>query len=588
MAHFRDKKRRSGSKACYRGVALILVVVAMVILSAIGVGIMQISFGERLESVKLKNEAVAMMAAEAGYEKAVFRMGQQMDLLSSLNDPDFDTTETINFTDSWCEYSISFHEFIGARPIYRVVSTGHCGRYQRTVDVLVVQAVSGWDMGMCRVPSGPNSTYEVYFVDGELIDIPVHINCYDEPDDSEMDIHISGTPDFIQTVSMGESRYDSDDDDKYEDVMDCFNAGIYFNQPASRVTDRQTLATKVNSFRQTLEDQKPDLIFTPAANEEVPNPQPCVQLEFFVKNDVGYVQITEDCTVRGYMRDGTTTTWDYMINPDPEGDQFTKYHIYGYHVVPENAESRGKRYIRTLESTEVVPTYGGVQGLAGGQIYIDGNVIIGSNQEKESILAADALNTVKGKITIVATGNIWLTESLQVDGGHQENGLPSMDNPNIVGLVSQGVVKVADPGRVTDICGDETGFMTAFTDEGSGDIYEPIGEYDYSPNTHYRHLPRYTIVEAAITVGGGGWGAEDVRRGNYGGRKEDWGGQNYIVVHGTISEAIRGVVGCGSDGYNKQYFLDQRMMQGILPGDIWLKGKYVPAPSGWHDYRPVQ
>ncbi len=580
-------KTKKGYKAPRRGVALVLVVVAMIILSAIGLGIMQTSFGERLESVKLKNEAVAMMAAEAGYEKAVFRMGQQMDLLSALDDPDFDTTETINFTDSSCEYSINFHEFIGARPIYRIVSTGHCGRFQRTVDVLVVQAVSGWDMGMCRVPSGPNSTYEVYFVNGEIIDIPVHINCYAEPDDSERDIHISGDPEFIQTVSMGESRYDSDEDDKYSDVMDCFDSGIYFNQPASRVTDQVTLATKVDKFRQTLEEQKPELIFSPVANNDVPNAKPSVQLEFFVKDGVGYVQITEDCTVRGYMRDGTTTTWDYKL--DTEGsDQFTKYHIYGYHVIPENAESRGKRYVRSLESTEVLPSYGGVQGLPGGQIYVDGNVIIGSNQEKFDSLGADAINTVKGKITVVATGNIWLTESLEVDGDHQENGLPMMNNPNIVGLVSQGVVKVADPGRVTDICGDSTGFMTAFTDSGNGDVYEPIGEYDYSPNSHYRHLPRYTVVEAAITVGGGGWGAEDVRRGSYGGRKEASGGQNYIVVHGTISEAIRGVVGCGSDGYHKQYYLDQRMMQGILPGDIWLKGKYIPAPSGWHDYRPTE
>jgi hypothetical protein len=26
-------------------------------------------------------------------------------------------------------------------------------------------------------------------------------------------------------------------------------------------------------------------------------------------------------------------------------------------------------------------------------------------------------------------------------------------------------------------------------------------------------------------------------------------------------------------------------MNGILPGDIWFSGKYIPAPAGWSDYR---
>lgn len=580
--------KRVFAKQRNRGAVLVLVVITMIVLGVVGVGLLQISFGERLESVRIKNESVAMMAAEAGYEKAIYRMSQQMDVLSALSDAGFANGETLTFADSWCDYTISFHEFMGARPIYRILSNGHCGRYSRTVDVLVVQAVSGWDMGMCRVPSGVTSTYPVYFVGGEIIDIPIHINCYAEPDDEARDIFIIDTPDFLQMVSMGEAEFDADGHNKYSDVMDCFNAGIYFNQPASRVTDRETLQTKVDNFRQTLEEQKPELIYTPTANGDVPLAQPAVQLEFFTKDGVGYVQITENCTVRGYIREGAdSVTWDYMIDPAGDGTRYMKYPIYGYHVVPENAETRGLRYIRTLESTEVVPSYGGIEGLPGGQIYVDGNVIIGSNNEKLGELGADAINTVKGKITIVATGNIWLADQLQVDGDRQENGRPAMDNPNIVGLVAQGVVKVVDPGRVTDIVGSNTGFKTAFTTpQGTGDIYEPIGAYDSSPYSHYRHLPLNTMVEAAITVGGGGWGAEDVQRGSYGGRKEALGGQNYIIVHGTISEAIRGVVGCGSDGYHKKYYLDSRMMQGILPGDIWLKGKYIPAPSGWHDYRP--
>ena len=94
------------------------------------------------------------------------------------------------------------------------------------------------------------------------------------------------------------------------------------------------------------------------------------------------------------------------------------------------------------------------------------------------------------------------------------------------------------------------------------------------------------IVEAALTVGGGGWGAENVRRGWYAGRKEDGGYQDKLILHGTVTEAIRGVVGLiGSDGYLKYYYFDERVLEGVLPGDIWLRGKYIPAPAGWSDYR---
>jgi hypothetical protein len=74
------------------------------------------------------------------------------------------------------------------------------------------------------------------------------------------------------------------------------------------------------------------------------------------------------------------------------------------------------------------------------------------------------------------------------------------------------------------------------------------------------------------------------------GRKEATGSQDYLRVHGTITECIRGVVGVsgfmGADGYLKSYHMDNRLLTGIVPGDIWLRGKYVPAPAGWHDYRP--
>ena len=118
--------------------------------------------------------------------------------------------------------------------------------------------------------------------------------------------------------------------------------------------------------------------------------------------------------------------------------------------------------------------------------------------------------------------------------------------------------------------------------EISGMEYEAVGIQD-GGGEYSRLLPRYTELEASVTVGGGGWGAENV-----GGRKDNTSSDNYIVVRGTITEVVRGVVGAGSNGYKKRYYLDERLLEGILPGDIWLKGKYIPAPAGWHDYRPEE
>ena len=36
----------------------------------------------------------------------------------------------------------------------------------------------------------------------------------------------------------------------------------------------------------------------------------------------------------------------------------------------------------------------------------------------------------------------------------------------------------------------------------------------------------------------------------------------------------------GQDGYLKQYHMDRRLLTGIIPGDIALRGKFVPAPAG--------
>ena len=133
------------------------------------------------------------------------------------------------------------------------------------------------------------------------------------------------------------------------------------------------------------------------------------------------------------------------------------------------------------------------------------------------------------------------------------------------------------------------GNYSAMPSSYSGIEYEPIGRKQYSdPNSDHRVLPDPMIIEAAMIVGGGGFGAENVQRYGYGGRKEYDGTQDDLVLRGALTEAIRGVVGIISssdpDGYVKMYYMDERFLRGIVPGDIWLKNKYVPAPAGWVDY----
>jgi len=590
----RDTKYEMRDKRYDNGSALVLVVVLLLVLAALGLGMLTVAYGVRHKAIRLKNEVIAMLAAEAGYETAVFWMSQQQDMLSSLQKAVPGTTGSIKIPDGDCNYQIKFFSFVGYRPVYKIISSGHSGMFNRTVEVQVVQAMSGWDMGVCRVPTGMGSTVEVYFADGEIIDMPLHINDYkDNPDDR--DIHIIGNPQFMQPTAMGEPRYTGGGSDKYASVMNVFDNGIYFDQPDSRITDADSVQSKVDRFESST---KVEYRFKPKATAPVSKPKDAVQLEFFVEDGVGKVRITDDCTVLGYQRTSDYKTYDYKVKPGgSDVTQSVRYDIYGYHFMPENAEANGQRITLPINQTYVTQSFGGVESEPGGQIFVDGNVVIGGDK---TIHNGDQV--VKGNITVVATGNIWVADSVVVDGTHDADGKPSKDNPNILGLIAQGVIKVVDPG-ISGYKYDKTNKYPGPPGEISKGVYVPIGREDsgqwvwkkvsgkwtkvYEPAEVYeRHLPEETIVEAAMTVGGGGWGAENVQRGYYGGRKEASGNQDQLVIRGTITEAIRGVVGLvGADGYLKYYYFDERLLEGILPGDIWLRGKYVPAPAGWHDYR---
>ncbi|MBL7185094.1 MAG: hypothetical protein ISS70_02125 [Phycisphaerae bacterium] len=554
------------------GSALFLVVLSLFVLSALGVGMLTVGYGARLKAIRLKNEAAAMLAADAGYEQAIFWMSQQQDMLSALQDGLPGTSGTLNFPDGDCNYQIGFFAFLGARPVYRVTSSGQSGIFRRTVDVQVLQAMSGWDMGMCRVASGVNGTYPVNFADGEIIDLPLHINNMNDNPDNR-DIYIIGSPQFLQSAAMGEPRYTAQESDKYSGVIDLFDGGIYFDQPDSKITDEASVQTKVDRFR---DSTKAQFRLTPSGTAPITNPNSAVQLEFFVEGGVGKVRITNNCTVRGFQQNNVNRTWDLRIQSGSGGTRYERYNIYAYHLMPADADATGERSVQIIDQSYVTQSIGSVESEPGGQIYVDGNVIIGSGDS-----ALPGQDKIKGKMTVVATGNIWVADSIVADGAHDAGGKPTMDNPNVLGLVAQGIIKVVDPGMSDYSYVDDTPV------EPAGFEYVPIG-LDDGGLEHERHLPDPMVVEAALTLGGGGWGAENVRRGSYGGRKETTGNQDQLVVRGTITEAIRGVVGLiGNDGYLKAYYLDERLLEGVLPGDMWLRGKYIPAPAGWRDYRPT-
>ncbi|MEN6387188.1 MAG: hypothetical protein ABFD79_18570 [Phycisphaerales bacterium] len=578
-------KRMIKNKSDKRGSVLVMVVVALMIMTAFGVGMLAIAYGTRQQAIKEKNENAALLAAEAGYEKAVFWMSQQQDMLTTLYNGSAGTSGTLNFTQASCNYNISFYSFVKARPVYRIISVGHSGPFDRTVNTLVMQAISGWAMGKCRIPTGATSTSAVNYVDGEIIDMPLQINKLIEGMD-ERDIYIIGDPQFLQPVSMGESRYTTGGADKYAGVMNLFQQGITFNQPDSRVVDEDTVQSKVNRFR---DSTAAAYRFTPAVSGGMTNALPAVHLEFFVDTDnIGKVRITNNCTVKGFKQNYDSKTYDFKIVPGSDGSRYQRYDIYSYHVRPSDADATGQRVIRQIDQTYVTQSFGGVESTPGGQIYIDGNVIIGSAGDSD---LPGNKNVVKDKVTVVATGNIWIANKIEVDGDHNVDGKPSSSNANVLGLISKGVIKVVDPGMSRNSPTYQNPYPGPPTSVPSDTVYVPVANrQSSSSNVYDRLLPHDMVIEAALTVGGGGWGAENVNRGSYGGRREFVNGQqDNLIVRGAITEACRGVVGVSGsgseDGYLKYYYLDSRLLEGVLPGDFWLQGKYIPAPAGWHDYR---
>jgi hypothetical protein len=577
----------------HNGSVLALVLILTVLLTLTGFAMLKAAQGRTLQAVRVKSQESASSAAEAGYEKAVFWMGQQVSMQTALQSAQ--RSGTLTFAQSNANYTVSQATVINQScPIYKVQSTGYCGIYQKTIEAYVVQAITGWEMGQCRVPSNTTQTSEVSFVTGETIAMPLHINKLDDNPDKK-DIYITGTPSFLEHVSMGEARYTSGGTDKYDTVINLFTQGISFSQPASRIYDADIVAAKVEEFRTTTNATyclTPTKVALPkSANGKTGfftatvTDLPAVQLKFYVNGSgVGYVRIYNNCTVAAYTTSGSAT-WDYKIDPT-NTKNYIKYPIYGCHYNAGVNAYTDVRIDNTDDPIYIRHMYGTTKGAPGAQIYVNGNVVIGCDSTDDTALGT--LNTVKGQITIVATGNIWLANELKVYGTRAADGMPASDNTNIIGLIAQGVIKVVDPGMTKSDYYDKLLYDISSYNATlpAGITYCPIGSKEGSLR-YDRALPRNMVVEAAITVGGGGWGAENVARKDGSsenkGRETVTSDNDYLIVRGSITEVCRGVVGQGDNGYLKQYYFDKRLMTGILPGNIGLKGKYLLVPGGWSE-----
>jgi hypothetical protein len=598
------------------GFALMLTSIVIFVLTILGLGLLTTSYGVRLRAIKLRKETTAKLTAEAGYEDAIRWMNEQADVLGAMagvgrpgrggGSSEIRTrkitgsSSPIEFPNSSFKYSISFDRFLGSQPVYEIVSNGYCDRFSRTIKALVVQAVSGWDMGSCRIPTDNLTSEEALFTGEDIIDIPIHVNSAD-PQDNSADIYVSmrNRPRFRQQVSVEESRYMwwGRKKDKYGSLINLFDKGIYFDQPPNKVLSyfiagvNDSVVQKVRRFRLTT---KPAFRFAgakrPIASKAVPlswSAAPAVQLEFYVDGSSGMVKITNNCTVRrvgGFGNDLMLAAWG--------GNLYTQYPIYAFHYAdPTTTRSFpiGATYVSQRAST---PSGRVAITPLGGQIFIEGNAIIGGAVDIDSngnVFVAGTTNPSKvgGRLTVVAEGNIWIVSPIIYDGA-QSSGfgggqVPTASNENMLGLFSQsGVVKVVDPGLSLNVPTSGPG-VTAVYGPGGALKYRPIGYQN--PSSSFianRLLPQSMVVQASITVCGGGWGAENV-----GARTNtNLAGKDTLIVAGSITEAVQGIVAVGTNGFRRCYYFDGRLLTGILPGDMWLQSKYIPTPGGWSDFRP--
>ncbi|MCK5172359.1 MAG: hypothetical protein KAR47_03155, partial [Planctomycetes bacterium] len=526
----------------------------------------------------------------------------------------------ISFASSNADYTISFENFSDSQAMYKIISRGHCGREGHwVIEALVTQAVTGWDIGRTRVPAGSHMLNEIpaFFMKDDIIEMPLHINChgwpvdYIWPEDGDADIRLLGKTALTHRVSMGESRYRSwgRDKDKYARIIGRFKGGIFFDQPNSKISgpaSRSSIEKRVQRFEH---DTKSAFNFSkrtgnqprispviPAVDERVN--VPAVQLEFYLKSNTGMVRVTNNCTV-------TTLPggkFDYVRDFDSSSHAYKPSLVYGYHYA--RSYNRSVTYDGPIAGSYVsqkitLPSGKVAETEKGGHIFVDGNVIVGGavqsigDQWQINIKLVPGFtkwypSKLKGRLTVVATGNIWVVSPLEYDGpqfsetasdGNLVKRAPLSDNDNVLHLFSQhGTVKIIDP-RLSRYLPRQSYQPIKYTDqEGAQLEYQPVAAKGFGGSYFYRILPSSMVVQAAITCGGGSWGME-----NLGSSSRRFDKEATLILAGAIVEPVQGAVLHGAGGYKRNYYFDERFLNGILSCNMGLQSKYIVAPGGWSD-----
>jgi len=117
-----------------RGAALVLVTIAAVLLTLVGVGLLQVGLSNRLYAVASVHKIKACSAADAGLTMAIYEMNEKLqDQVWNDSVLPEATDVTLPYCDAICSYSVTGDLGSG----YTIISTGQTSRAQKTVKTTV-------------------------------------------------------------------------------------------------------------------------------------------------------------------------------------------------------------------------------------------------------------------------------------------------------------------------------------------------------------------------------------------------------------------------------------------------------------------
>ena len=117
-----------------RGTAMPLAVVAIIILLAMGVGLLNLGFNGRIYSLRTASDIAARCAADAGLTMALFEMNQKL-LVKPYSEGTLPEATDVGlpYSDQVCSYKVTGD--LGS--CYTIGSTGVCGSASRTVRAVI-------------------------------------------------------------------------------------------------------------------------------------------------------------------------------------------------------------------------------------------------------------------------------------------------------------------------------------------------------------------------------------------------------------------------------------------------------------------